>query len=89
LLTRVGLTVSKREARDLLSAGAISVNGRRIAEADTTLTGDALRFDRFLSCSSGEATRAITPRPSVRSKSLEKEGVIEPGTVGLVSTTNP
>lgn len=48
LLTRVGLAASKREGRDLLSAGAISINGRRVASADAALSGDAIRYGRFI-----------------------------------------
>jgi tyrosyl-tRNA synthetase len=48
LLTRVGLAGSKREARDLVSAGAISVNGRRVGGIDAVLNADTLRFGRFV-----------------------------------------
>jgi tyrosyl-tRNA synthetase len=48
LLTRVGLAVSKREARDLVTAGAISVNGRRVKSVDATVSRDMARFGRFV-----------------------------------------
>jgi tyrosyl-tRNA synthetase len=48
LLRRVGLAGSKREGRDLLSAGAISINGRRVSGVDAVLTRDAVRFGRFV-----------------------------------------
>ena len=48
LLTRVGLAGSKREARDLVSAGAISINGRRVGGIDAVLDSDIVRFGRFV-----------------------------------------
>jgi tyrosyl-tRNA synthetase len=48
LLTRVGLAASKREARDLVTAGAISVNGRRVKSVDATVSRDTARFGRFV-----------------------------------------
>jgi tyrosyl-tRNA synthetase len=48
LLTRVGLATSKREARDLLTAGAISINGRRIQNVDAHVSRETARFGKFL-----------------------------------------
>ena len=48
LLTRVGLAGSKREARDLVSAGAISINGLRVGGIDAVLDSDTIRFGRFV-----------------------------------------
>jgi tyrosyl-tRNA synthetase len=47
LLIRTGIAASKREARELLAAGAIALNGRRVAGVDTIVTSDGLRFGRF------------------------------------------
>jgi tyrosyl-tRNA synthetase len=57
LLTRVGLAQSKREARDLLSAGAIALNGRRVAGA--TLPAEAFRFGRYLLLRKGKKNYRI------------------------------
>jgi tyrosyl-tRNA synthetase len=48
LLTRVGLAASKREARDLVTAGAISINGRRVGSVDAGVSHETARFGRFL-----------------------------------------
>jgi tyrosyl-tRNA synthetase len=48
LLTRVGLATSKREARDLLTAGAISINGRRVQNVDARVSRETARFGKFL-----------------------------------------
>jgi tyrosyl-tRNA synthetase len=56
LLVRTGLAASKREARDLLAAGAISINGHRIAAADATLMPGGLRFGRFVIIRKGRKT---------------------------------
>jgi tyrosyl-tRNA synthetase len=48
LLTRAGAAGSKREARDLLRAGAIAVNGLRVPAAETLVTPGMARFGRFL-----------------------------------------
>ncbi len=48
LLTRVGLVASKREARDLVTAGAISINGRRVKNVDADVSRETARFGRFL-----------------------------------------
>jgi tyrosyl-tRNA synthetase len=47
LLVRTGLVSSKREGRELVSAGAISLNGRRVGGVDAVLATDAVRFGRF------------------------------------------
>jgi tyrosyl-tRNA synthetase len=48
LLTRVGLAASKREARDLVSAGAISINGQRVKSVDAAIPRESARFGRFI-----------------------------------------
>jgi len=48
LLTRVGLAASKREGRDLVSAGAISINGQRVKSVDAAISRDTARFGRFI-----------------------------------------
>jgi len=48
LLSRVGLATSKREGRELVSAGAISINGDRVTNVDAVVTRDTARFGRFL-----------------------------------------
>jgi tyrosyl-tRNA synthetase len=48
LLTRVGLAASRREARDLVNAGAVSINGRRVQSVDTAVSRETARFGRFV-----------------------------------------
>jgi tyrosyl-tRNA synthetase len=48
LLARVGLAGSKREARDLVAAGGISINGQRVKGVDVAVTRDMALFGRFL-----------------------------------------
>jgi len=48
LLVRSGVAGSKREGRDLLSAGAISLNGQRVRGVDATVGPDAPLHGRFL-----------------------------------------
>jgi len=48
LLSRVGLATSKREGRELVSAGAISINGDKVNSVDAVVTRDTARFGRFL-----------------------------------------
>ena len=56
LLSRVGLAASKREARDLVTAGAISINGRRVKSVDATVSGETARFGRFVIIRKGKKT---------------------------------
>ncbi|MAY73596.1 MAG: tyrosine--tRNA ligase [Phycisphaerae bacterium] len=42
LLIETGLAKSKREAREFVSAGSVSVNGRKLAEGDRVTTDDLL-----------------------------------------------
>jgi tyrosyl-tRNA synthetase len=61
LLIRLGLAVSRREGRDLLSAGAIAINGSRVSGMDTVVTPDMARFGRFLVVRKGKKSyRAAT-----------------------------
>ncbi len=48
LLVRAGLAGSKREGRDLVSAGAIAINGRRVSSVDAMVAYDGVRFGRFV-----------------------------------------
>ncbi len=48
LLIGVGLAASRREGRDLVSAGAISINGQRVKSVDATLSREMARFGRFV-----------------------------------------
>jgi tyrosyl-tRNA synthetase len=59
LLTRVGLAQSRREARDLLSAGAIALNGRRVPGVDSALSAEAFRFGRYLLVRKGKKNYRI------------------------------
>ena len=47
LLTRAGLAGSKREARDLVSAGAIVINGHKVSSQELTVSRETARFGRF------------------------------------------
>ena len=48
LLARVGLAASKREGRDLVSAGAIYLNGQKVTSVDAVISRDTARFGRFI-----------------------------------------
>ena len=48
LLTRVSLAGSKRDGRDLITAGAITINGQRIKSPDAVVSPDMVRFGRFV-----------------------------------------
>ncbi len=56
LLTRVGLAASKREARDLVTAGAISINGRRVKSVEASISRETARFGRFVIIRKGKKT---------------------------------
>jgi tyrosyl-tRNA synthetase len=47
-LGRVGVATSKREARELLASGAISINGRRVTGPDEVLSNEFVLFGRFI-----------------------------------------
>lgn len=47
-LIRVGVVSSKREGRDLVTAGAIQINGRRVGSATERLRSDMAKFGRYL-----------------------------------------
>ena len=65
LLTRVGLAQSKREARDLLSAGAIALNGRRVSGVESALSAEVFRFGRYLLLRKGKKNyRIATVEPA-------------------------
>ncbi|MEO1513149.1 MAG: S4 domain-containing protein, partial [Planctomycetota bacterium] len=42
LLVETGLAKSKREAREFVASGSVSVNGRKLAEGDAVGSGDLL-----------------------------------------------
>ncbi len=48
LLTKVGLAASRREARDLLSAGAIHINGEKVSNVDAAMSPGMMRFGRYM-----------------------------------------
>jgi tyrosyl-tRNA synthetase len=48
LLVRTGLVNSKREGRELVSAGAIALNGRKVDSPDAPVSRDAARYGRFI-----------------------------------------
>jgi tyrosyl-tRNA synthetase len=48
LLVRIGLAASKREARDLVSAGAIALNDERVKSVDARIWRKQARFERFM-----------------------------------------
>lgn len=48
LLVRIGLAASKREARDLVSAGAICLNDERVKGVDARISRRLARFERFI-----------------------------------------
>jgi tyrosyl-tRNA synthetase len=48
LLTRVGLAASKREGRELVSAGAISINGRKVVSVEAAISPETARYGRFI-----------------------------------------
>lgn len=48
LLTKVGLATSRREARDLVSAGAIHINGQKVPSVDVAISPARARFGRFI-----------------------------------------
>ncbi len=73
LLTRVGLAASKREGRDLVSAGAISINGQKVKSVNAAISRQAARFGRFIIIRKGKKSyHAVTlgggdgDAPSVR-----------------------
>ena len=47
-MVRLGISRSKREARELLASGAISINGRRLTASSGPLSRDLVLFGRFL-----------------------------------------
>ncbi len=47
-LGRVGVATSKREARELLASGAISINGRRVTGPNEVLSNEFVLFGRFI-----------------------------------------
>jgi len=48
LLIKVGLAASRREARDLLSAGAIHINGEKVSSVDAAMSPGMMRFGRYM-----------------------------------------
>jgi tyrosyl-tRNA synthetase len=61
LLTKTGLVTSKREGRDLVSAGAISINGQRVKSVDASIGRETARFGRFILIRKGKKSyHAVT-----------------------------
>ena len=56
VLVRVGLAESKRRGRELLTTGAIQVNGDRVAEADAVLSAEAVLPGGFVVLRKGKKT---------------------------------
>ena len=56
VLVRVGLAESKRRGRELLTTGAIQVNGRKVSGADAVLSGDAVLPGGFVVLQRGKKT---------------------------------
>ncbi|MBI1846180.1 MAG: tyrosine--tRNA ligase [Candidatus Rokubacteria bacterium] len=61
LLVKAGLAESKKRARELIAAGAVHVNGRRVERADARATAEGLLHGRFLVLRKGKRTyHAVT-----------------------------
>ena len=60
LLPLTSLCKSKREAREHLSAGAISVNGRPVGGEDARLTSDMLLFGELAAIRRGKKAWHVT-----------------------------
>jgi tyrosyl-tRNA synthetase len=56
MLVRVGLAESKRQSRELLSTGAIQINGRRVSSVDAVLSPDAVLPGGFVVLRKGKRT---------------------------------
>ena len=56
ILVRVGLAESKRRSRELISTGAIQINGQRIVNVDAALTRDAVLPGGFIVLRKGKKT---------------------------------
>lgn len=59
LLVRAGLAPSKRAARELLSSGAVHLNGRRLAGAAVAISADDALHGRYLVLRKGKKTYHI------------------------------
>jgi len=61
LLTKAGLAASKREGRDLVSAGAVAINGQRVKGVETLIGREMARFGRFIIIRKGKKSyHAVT-----------------------------
>ena len=56
LLARLGLAESRKKGRELIAAGAIHINGRRVEAANATISRDWARFGRYLIVRKGKKT---------------------------------
>lgn len=56
ILVRLGLAESKRRSRELITTGAIQLNGRRVAAADAVLSEDAVLPGGFVVLRKGKKT---------------------------------
>ncbi|MGH7392207.1 MAG: tyrosine--tRNA ligase [Candidatus Rokuibacteriota bacterium] len=58
VLTASGLAASKRAARELITTGAIQVNGDRVRDADARVSPDGALYGRYLILARGRKTHA-------------------------------
>jgi tyrosyl-tRNA synthetase len=68
VLVRVGLAESKRRGRELITTGAIQVNGRKVEAADAALTRDAVLPGGFVVLRKGKKTFHIARIPDAPEK---------------------
>jgi tyrosyl-tRNA synthetase len=59
LLIKVGLATSRREARDLVSAGAIHINGQKVPSVDAAISPATARFGRFIIIRKGKKSYLV------------------------------
>jgi tyrosyl-tRNA synthetase len=61
LLTKAGLAESRKRARELITAGAIQINGERVTSADATVSREAALYGRYVILRKGKKTyHAVT-----------------------------
>jgi len=63
LLTRAGLAESKRRGRELVSAGAIHLNGRQARDTEEKIDRRIARFGRFIVLRKGKKTQHVVLLP--------------------------
>ena len=83
MLMLTGLAASKREARQLIAAGAISVNNRRITDVEHVLDGqDAIEQQVFLLRRGKHHWHLLKLPPPVRLMVVEDE-TLDDGTIHI------